>query len=119
MFGGVVFAEHKLQLTAPKLLFYMLVVSLQCIAFPAFSQEPIIKDGKCPAGWYKAGGYCKPFSNTSGKAIHKSGKDCPSGHYSSGNYCKPFSGDDAAAIERKGDCPGGYYRSGNYCKPFK
>ncbi len=78
----------------------------------AFAQQPILRNGSCPSGYYSSGNYCVPTSSAS-PVIERNGS-CPSGYYSSGNYCVMTSS-GKPAIHRSGSCPSGYYSSGNYC----
>ena len=76
------------------------------------AQEPLVKQGLCPSGYYSSGSYCVPGQDAR-PAVPKVGL-CPSGYLSSGNYCVAS---DAAssAVPRKGLCPTGYISSGDYC----
>jgi hypothetical protein len=76
------------------------------------AQEPVIKQGVCPTGYYAAGSYCMPGQNAR-PAIPKSGI-CPAGYTTAGAYCLG-GGRAPQAIPRRGICPPGYVGSGEYC----
>ena len=46
------------------------------------------KDGNCPSGYYRSGGFCAPLNRDSRPAVPRpAGASCPSGWYASGGAC--------------------------------
>lgn len=65
----------------------LLSLAFAFVSSVAMAQQPVVKRGSCPVGYYSQGSYCVPFSQSRQETIEKVGNSCPVGWYSQGRYC--------------------------------
>ncbi len=65
----------------------LLSLAFVFVSSVAMAQQPVVKRGSCPVGYYPQGAYCVPFSQNRQEAIAKVGNSCPVGWYPQGGYC--------------------------------
>ena len=60
-----------------------------CLSVSLHAQEPLVKNGGCPLGYYADGAYCifaRRHNIDARTAVEKVGK-CPPGYYEDRSYC--------------------------------
>lgn len=64
-------------------------VLLMCLSANLCAQEPIVKSGGCPLGYYADGAYCIPARkhNIGARITVEKVKKCPPGYYEDRSYC--------------------------------